>query len=106
MTSTGMGKRLGVMALLLTVAGLAAPFPAADAAPLEIVTRAQFEAWFKEISNWGRWGKDDELGTLNLITAENRNAAAALVVFAKHVVHPERSEKNGVATHLFGSEEA
>jgi hypothetical protein len=29
-----------------------------------------------------------------------------LVVFAKHVVHPERSEKNGVATHLFGSEEA
>ena len=29
-----------------------------------------------------------------------------LGVFAKHVVHPERSEKNGVATHRFGSEEA
>jgi hypothetical protein len=29
-----------------------------------------------------------------------------LVVFAKHVVHPERSEKNGVATHPFRSEEA
>jgi len=79
MKSKGMGKRLGAMALLLTVAGLAGPFPAADAATLEMVTRAQFEAWFKEISNWGRWGKDDELGTLNLITAEKRKAAAALV---------------------------
>ena len=79
MKSKGMGKRLGAMVLLLTVAGLAGPFPAADAAPLERVTRAQFEAWFKEISNWGRWGKDDELGTLNLITAEKRKAAAALV---------------------------
>jgi hypothetical protein len=44
-----------------------------------MVTRAQFEAWFKEVSNWGRWGKDDELGTFNLITADKRKAAAALV---------------------------
>jgi hypothetical protein len=29
-----------------------------------------------------------------------------LGVFAKYVVHPERSEKNGVATHQFSSEEA
>jgi hypothetical protein len=29
-----------------------------------------------------------------------------LAVFAKHVVHPERSEKNGVATQPFSSEEA
>ena len=54
MKSKGMGKRLGAMVLFLTVAGLAGPFQAADAAPLEMVTRAQFEAWFKEISNWGR----------------------------------------------------
>ena len=66
MKSKSMGKRLGAMVLLLPVAGLAGPFPGADAAPIEMVTRAQFEAWFKEISNWGRWGKDDELGTLNL----------------------------------------
>jgi len=31
------------------------------------------------ISNWGRWGKDDELGMLNLITPEKRKAAAAPV---------------------------
>jgi kynurenine formamidase len=34
---------------------------------------------FKEISNWGRWGKNDQLGTFNLITPERRREAAALV---------------------------
>ena len=33
----------------------------------------------EEISNWGRWGPEDELGTLNLITDETRQAAARLV---------------------------
>jgi hypothetical protein len=32
-----------------------------------------------ELSNWGRWGDDDELGTLNLITPAKRIQAAALV---------------------------
>jgi kynurenine formamidase len=32
-----------------------------------------------KLSNWGRWGKDDERGGLNLITAEKRRQAAALV---------------------------
>src|SRR5579859_6513846 len=44
-----------------------------------LVSEAQFEAWQKELSNWGRWGKDDELGTLNLITPAKRMAALALV---------------------------
>ena len=30
-------------------------------------------------SNWGRWGEDDELGTLNLITDGARARAAAEV---------------------------
>lgn len=30
-------------------------------------------------SNWGRWGEDDELGTLNLITPQKRLEAAGLV---------------------------
>ena len=45
---------------------------------LEVSTE-EFESWFEEISNWGRWGEDDELGTLNLITPEKRRAAAQLV---------------------------
>src|SRR5947207_5368974 len=44
-----------------------------------LVSQAQYEAWQKELSNWGRWGKDDQVGTLNLITPEKRRAALALV---------------------------
>ena len=40
---------------------------------------AEFDAFFDEVSNWGRWGPDDNLGTFNLITAEKRRDAAALV---------------------------
>jgi len=41
--------------------------------------------WGAELSNWGRWGADDEIGTLNLITPE-RVAAAAATVQEGHVV--------------------
>jgi hypothetical protein len=44
-----------------------------------LVTQAEYERWQVELSNWGRWGKDDEMGTLNLITPAKRKAAAALV---------------------------
>ncbi len=43
------------------------------------LTKAEFERLMKELSNWGRWGKDDQLGALNLITPAKRKAAAALV---------------------------
>jgi hypothetical protein len=42
------------------------------------VTKEQFDRWMTELSNWGRWGKDDERGALNLITAEKRKQASAL----------------------------
>jgi kynurenine formamidase len=44
-----------------------------------IVTQVEYQRWLKELSNWGRWGKDDEMGALNLITPAKRRAAAALV---------------------------
>jgi kynurenine formamidase len=34
--------------------------------------------YFSTCSNWGKWGSDDENGTLNYITDEHRRAAAAL----------------------------
>jgi len=43
------------------------------------VTEAQLDKWMQELSNWGRWGKDDVLGALNTITPEKRRQAAALV---------------------------
>ena len=47
--------------------------------PARVVSAAEYERWKKELSNWGRWGKNDEIGTLNLITPAKRRAAAALV---------------------------
>lgn len=43
------------------------------------VTQAMVEGWMTELSNWGRWGDDDQLGALNLITPEKRKQAAGLV---------------------------
>src|SRR5438552_18990086 len=43
------------------------------------VTRDTFDQWMTELSNWGRWGKDDELGAIHLITAAKRKQAAGLV---------------------------
>jgi kynurenine formamidase len=62
-------------------------------------TKAEVEAWMKELSNWGRWGKDDRLGAINLITPEKRKAAAALVrdgvaVSLAHDVLEETSPDN------------
>lgn len=48
-------------------------------APPPLVSAGQFERWQTELSNWGRWGPDDELGAANLITPARRAAAAALV---------------------------
>ena len=42
-------------------------------------TEADFLRAMDELSNWGRWGADDELGAANLITSEKRTQAAALV---------------------------
>ena len=43
------------------------------------VTEPDYERWKKDLSNWGRWGKDDQIGALNLITPSKRKQAAGLV---------------------------
>lgn len=43
--------------------------------PLE----AEIVTWFEKYSNWGRWGADDELGTLNFITPKKRVQAAQTI---------------------------
>lgn len=42
-------------------------------------TEDEVIAMLESLSNWGRWGDDDRLGTLNLITDEVTRAAAAVV---------------------------
>ena len=41
------------------------------------VTLREFDEIFESVKNWGRWGPDDELGTLNYITPDTVRAAAA-----------------------------
>jgi kynurenine formamidase len=48
-----------------------------------------------ELSNWGRWGDDDEIGTLNFVTPEVRVRAASLVRTGKSIDLGMPFDKNG-----------
>ena len=67
-TPPGMALALAVT----TVAGMAQERPS-------LKTEADFRRAMETLSNWGRWGPDDELGAANFITPEKRTAAARLV---------------------------
>lgn len=45
----------------------------------------EFDRLFESLKNWGRWGPDDEKGTLNYITPDKVRAAAALVKSGRSV---------------------
>ncbi len=69
-------------------------------AQMRPATTADFDRWMNELSNAGRWGKADELGTLNLITPATRLAAARLVregiaVSLSHDAEKEKAPDNG-----------
>src|SRR5262245_46159886 len=60
---------------------------------------AEFDDLFRQVSNWGRWGKDDQLGSANLVTDVKRKQATALVkngttVSLAHNPLTERSADN------------
>ncbi len=59
------------------------------------LTKADIEKMMTELSNWGRWGKDDQLGAINLITPAKRKHAAALVKegVAVSLAHDTNNEK-------------
>jgi kynurenine formamidase len=45
----------------------------------------EFQATFDRLSNWGRWGEDDQSGTLNLLTPETVRAAAGQIRSGRRV---------------------
>ena len=57
------------------------------------MTKADVDKLVVELSNWGRWGKDDQLGTLNLITADKRKASAKLVQLGLSVSLARQAEE-------------
>lgn len=54
-------------------------FGMAFLAAAEQLNQATLDRWMSELSNWGRWGKTDQKGTVNLITPAKIKSAASLV---------------------------
>ncbi|MBC9727138.1 cyclase family protein [Streptomyces sp. TRM68367] len=52
----------------------------------------------KRVNNWGRWGADDEIGTLNLITDEVVHEAAATVRTGRRIPLALPLRQDGVQT--------
>jgi kynurenine formamidase len=77
-------------------------------APLDA---AELEAFHTSLSNWGRWGADDQLGALNLITPEVTAAAAALVRSGRRVscaraldTRPSTDNPSPATHHMTGTD--
>lgn len=78
-----MFKKFSTTILWLSIATLSACplFSIAQnlSSELPLLKVEDIDKMFDELSNWGRWGEDDQRGTLNLITPQKRRQAAALV---------------------------
>src|SRR3954452_4735242 len=60
---------------------------------------AELDVLFQQVKNWGRWGPDDQLGSVNLITPAKRKQAVALAktgesVSLAHVLLTEKADDN------------
>lgn len=74
------------------------------------LTADEVRAFHTSLSNWGRWGDDDQLGALNHITPEHTRAAAALVTSGRTVscarplpTEPSPENPVPVAHHMIGT---
>ncbi len=79
----------------LTIACLTAVCFGAALPPAHAVTQADVDHLMTELSNWGRWGKQDQIGTVHLITDAKRKEAAALVRegYSVSLAHNAETEK-------------
>ena len=74
-----------------------------------IATEEDFRRAMKELSNWGRWGADDELGAANLITPARRKQALALakegltVSLAHDVVQEKAADAPNILERVLGT---
>lgn len=69
-----MSSQRVLAALLLTLT------PSVFAQNPRDVDQGTIEKWMTELSNWRRWGENDVLGAMNLITADTRRAALKLAI--------------------------
>ncbi|MEV6499891.1 cyclase family protein [Streptomyces prunicolor] len=60
----------------------------------------EFHAIAKRVNNWGRWGADDEIGTLNLITDDVIRAAATEIRTGRRIPLALPLQQDGVQAGL------
>jgi hypothetical protein len=90
--------RILVISLIVLGVGISIPYAQSPSnARPTIANEADFRRALKELSNWGRWGDDDELGAANLITPAKRKQA---------VVHTGAAEDLVTANIGFGGNAA
>src|SRR5256712_3745070 len=70
--------------------------------PKTAVTPALLEEYCKKFRNWGRWGPEDEIGTLNFITPDVIKRAATLVRKGKVISCALNFDTSGPQTGAFG----
>ena len=86
-------------------------------AAVPLPSRDRVEGYFKELNNWGRWGHDDQLGTVNLITPAKQAQAQRLIkkgrtvslardviprpVYMYHMTFPSKRERVDVVLDRF-----
>src|ERR1700746_1260671 len=99
---------IGLIGIVLVV-GVSVPYAQSpgNARPT-IANEADFRRAMKELSNWGRWGNDDELGAANLITATKRKEALALakegmpVSLAHDIVQERAADAPNILERVLG----
>jgi kynurenine formamidase len=80
---------MGGVAAILTTENAAGQQPAAQAPAPPVLSPGpsaarfprnaeEFDQLFHQVKNWGRWGKDDQLGAANLVTDAKRRQALGL----------------------------
>ena len=105
--SEGLGSYSPWSVVMGPMVGPAGYCPTVPRAPL---ATADVLAFHRTLSNWGRWGDEDQLGALNLITPEVTAAAAATVRSGRTVscarpldTRAAADNPNPVAHHMIGT---
>src|ERR1700719_1379904 len=100
--------RIGLVTIALG-AGVSIPYAQSQSnARPTIATEEDFRRAMKELSNWGRWGDDDELGAANLITPAKRKQALALakegltISLAHDVVQEKAADAPNILERVLG----
>ncbi|HEX6163332.1 MAG TPA: cyclase family protein [Vicinamibacterales bacterium] len=84
-----------LLAGFVSTFALAFPMAGQTPSPRSPVNAEEFDRLFQQVKNWGRWGANDQLGSVNLITADKRKQALKLAKTGQTVslVHNPLTEK-------------